>query len=90
MLNTDLKILVKILADRLQTVLPRQICREQSCAVKGRIIQETLHLVNTIIEIFKDNAALIKLEQYKAFDMVDYDFLLAVLFAVEFEVKFRW
>ena len=38
MLNTDLKILAKILANRLQTVLPSLICPEQTCAVKGRTI----------------------------------------------------
>ena len=39
MLNTDLKILAKILANRLQTVPPSLICPEQTCAVKGRTIQ---------------------------------------------------
>ena len=50
MLNTDLKILAKILANRLQTVRPRLICPEHTCAVKGRTIQDSLHLVRTIIE----------------------------------------
>ena len=47
MLNTDLKILAKILADRLQTVLPSRICPEQSYAVKGGTIQDGLHIVCT-------------------------------------------
>ena len=47
MLNIDLKILAKILADRLQTVLPSLICPEQSYAVKGKTIQDSLHLVRT-------------------------------------------
>ena len=50
MLNTDLKIFAKILANCLQTVLPSLICPEQTCAVKGRTIQDNLHLVRTIIE----------------------------------------
>ena len=50
MLKTDLNILAKILAQRLQTVLPSLICLEQTCAVKGRTIQDSLHLVRTIVE----------------------------------------
>ena len=50
MLNTDLKILAKILANCLQTVLPSLICPEQTCAVQGRTIQDSLHLVRTIVK----------------------------------------
>ena len=67
MLNTDLKILAKILANLLQTVLPILICPEQTCAVKGRTIQDSLHLVRTIVEKVDGNAALINLNQSKAF-----------------------
>ena len=85
MLNTDLKILAKILANRLQTVLPSLICPEQTCAVKGRTIQDSLHLVRTIVE----KVALINLDQSKAFDRVDHAFLEAVLSAAGFGVDFR-
>ena len=89
MLNTDLKILVKILANRLQTVLPSLICPEQTCAVKGRTIQDSLHLVRTIVEKVDGNAALINLDQSKAFDRVDHAFLEAVLSSAGFGVDFR-
>ena len=89
MLNTDLKILAKILANRLQTVLPSLICPEQTCAVKGRTIQDSLHLVRTIVEKVDGNAALINLDQSKAFDRVDHAFLEAVLSAAGFGVDFR-
>ena len=78
MLNTDLKILAKILANRLWTVLLSLICPEQTCAVKGRTIQDSLHLVRTIIE-----------NQSKAFDRVDHAFLEAVLSAAGFKVDFH-
>ena len=42
MLNAELKILAKILANRLQLVLARLISPEQTCAVKGRTIQDNL------------------------------------------------
>ena len=89
MLNTDLKILAKILANRLQTVLPSLICPEQTCAVKGRTIQDSLHLVRTIVEKVDGNAALINLDQSKAFDRVDHAFLEAVLSAAGFGIDFR-
>ena len=89
MFNTDLKILAKILANRLQTVLPSVICPEQTCAVKGRTIQDSLHLVRTIIEKVDGNAALINLDQSKAFDRVDHAFLEAVLSAAGFGLHFR-
>lgn len=43
MLNEVLKILVKVLANRLPVVLDRLISPEQTCAVKGRLIQNNLH-----------------------------------------------
>ena len=88
MLNTDLKILAKILANHLQTVLPTLICSEQTCAVKGRTIQDSLHLVRTIVEKVNGNAALINLDQSKAFDRVDHAFLEAVLSAAGFGLHF--
>ena len=78
MLNTDLRILAKILADRLQTALPSLICPEQSCA-KDRTILDSLHMVRTII--VDGNTALINLDQSKDFDTVDHRFLETVLTA---------
>ena len=74
MVNTDLKILAKILADCLQTALHRMICPEQSCAVRCRTIHECLHMVRTIVEKVDGKTALINLDQSKAFDRVDPDF----------------
>ena len=89
MLNTDLKILAKILADRLQIALPGLICSEQTCAVKGRNIQDSLYIVRTIIEKIHGNATLINLDQSKTFDRVDHAFLETVLSAVGFRFHFR-
>ena len=88
MLNTDLEILAKTLANCLQTVLPSLICPEQTCAVKGRTIQNSLHLVRTIVEKVDGNATLINLDQSKAFDRVDHAFLEAVLSVAGFRLHF--
>ena len=90
MLNTDFKrLLAKILADCLEAVLPSLICPEQTCAVKGRTIQDSLHLVPTIVEKVDGNAALINLNQSKAFNKVSHGFLEADLSATGFGLHFR-
>ncbi len=57
--------------------------------MKGRTIQDSLHLVRTIVEKVDGNAALINLDQSKAFDRVDHAFLEAVLSSAGFGVDFR-
>ena len=76
LLNTELKILGRVLANRLQFVMSDLIGPEQTCAVKGRSIQDNLHLIREILEGLKDGtrAALINLDQSKAFDSVDHRF----------------
>ena len=82
-------LLAKILANRLQTVLPNLICPEQTCAVKSRTVQDSLYMVRTIIEKVDWNTALINLDQPKDFDRVDHGFLEAVLSAADFGPPFR-
>ena len=89
MLNTELKILAKILANRLQGVLGSLIGPEQTSAVKGRTIQDNLHLVRTIVEKVAGNAAMIKLDQSKAFDRVDHRFMESILNTAGFGQDFR-
>ena len=89
LLNTELKILV--LANRLQLVISDLVGPEQNYAVKGRSIQDNLHLVCQILEGIKDDtkAALINLDQSKAFHRVDHWFLAAVLETAGFKLEFR-
>ena len=49
--------------------------------MKGRSIQDNLHLVREVLEGLKDDAkaVLINLDQSKAFDRVDHRFLATVL-----------
>ena len=93
LLNTELKILARILANSLQLVISDLVGPGQNYAVKGRSIQENLHLVHQILEGIEDDteAALINLDQSKAFDRVDYRFLAAVLEAAGFKPEFcKW
>ena len=84
-------ILVRVLTSRFQLVKSDSIGPAQNYAVKGRSIQDNLHLVRQILEGMEDNTepALINLDQSKAFDRVDHRFLAAVLKTAGFEPEFR-
>ena len=91
LLNTELKILARVLANRLQIVISDLIRPEQTYAVKGRSIRDNLHLIREALEGTEDGteAALISLDQSKAFVRVDYRFLASVLETPRFQPEFR-
>ena len=70
---------------------PMLLVYEQNYAVKGRSIQENLHLVHEILEGLEDGikAALINLDQSKAMYKFDHRFLVTVLETAGFQPKFR-
>ena len=72
MLNTDLKIFEKVLAEHLQAVPPTLIGHEQSCVIKSKSIQTSLLLVRTIIEKVDGNVALINFDQSKTFYRIEH------------------
>ena len=77
LLNVDLKILTKTLANRLKIVLPTIIHHSQT-GIPGRKIDHTIHMLRDLIDIVENEdteAAFIFLDQEKAFDMVDHHFL---------------
>ena len=91
LLNTELKILARVLANRLQLVISDLIGPEQTFAVKGRLIQDNLRLIREVLEVIEDDteATLISLDQSKAFDRVDHRFLATVLETARFKPEFR-
>ena len=81
LINTDIKILTKVLANRLKDVLPHIIHYTQTC-VNGRKIDTTLHTVRDLIQLAEEKnleAAFIFLDQEKAFDRVNHEFLFKVM-----------
>ena len=93
LLSTELKISYQVLANRLQLVVSDLVGPEQNYAVKGRSIQDNLHLVHGILERmeYDTEAVLISLDQSIAFDRVDHQFLAAVLEITGFKPEFhRW
>ena len=91
LLNTELNILARVLANRLQLVISDLIGPEQTFAVKERSIQDNLHLIREVLEGIKDDteAALHSLDQSKAFDRDDHRFLATVFETAGFEPEFR-
>ena len=83
--------MARVLANRLQLVISDLVGPEQNYPVKGRSIRDNLHLVRQILEGIKDDtkAALINLDQSKAFDRVHHLFLAAVLETAGFKPEFR-
>ena len=94
LLNTELKILARVLANRLQLVIRDLIGPEQTFAVKERSTQDNMHLIREVLEGIEDGteAVLISLDQSKAFfDRVDHRVLVTVLETAGFQLEFcRW
>ena len=81
LLNTDVKIITKVLAMRLKKILPSIIDSNQTC-VPGRNISKNVHtLQNVIMYANSENitAAILFIDQEKAFDRVSHTFLLKTL-----------
>ena len=87
LLNVDYKISSKAFALRLQQVLPFVLNKDQTCSVPGRSIFENLMLVRDSIDYCNEKSlplALVKIDQEKAFDRVNWSFLEKVLVRMNF------
>ena len=79
LLNTDYRILAKVLANRLGKLLPKLIDPEQCGFVKGRSIGEAIHLLQLLPHLLQREgrwAVAVLMDIAKAYDTVDRDFLL--------------
>lgn len=91
-LNTDYKILAKLIANRLKLVMPNIIGQTQTCTILDRSINYNCALIRDIIAFSqreKIPLGLISLDQEKAFDMVNWDYLNKTLETLCFGNKFR-
>ena len=78
----DYKIFAQILALRLQPVAKKMIGKEQSAYIKGRYIGENARLILDIYEHCMNHdldGILLFLDFEKAFDSVEYNFMLKTL-----------
>ena len=92
LLNLDYKICTKVLSNRLRKVLPLILSEDQTCGVPSRSIFENLFLLRDTIDFVRRknlSAAVISLDQEKAFDRVNHTFLQRVLERFNFGPSFR-
>ena len=94
LLNTDYKICTKVLTNRLCRVSSLILSEDQTCGIPDRSIFENLFLIRDTIDYVKHkelSAALISLDEEKAFDQVNHGFLQRVLERFNFGPNFkRW
>ena len=82
LLNTDVKILSKILCNRLKQVITTIVNKDQTCGIPGRSILDNLHLLRNTLDYVKQKdlkLILLSLDFRKAFDNVSHDFLFKTL-----------
>ena len=87
LINCDLKLFTKILANRLQLVVHSLVHQDQAGFIKGRVIQHHAMRLQQILELNKMHhldGYLIFLDQEKAYDRSDWDYLLLCLQAMGF------
>ena len=92
LLNTDYKIINKALANIISRVITNLISEDQTCCIPGRDISENVIAMNLIIDHVKDNNSngfILKIDQYKAFDCVNHDYLFNVIKAMGFGPNFQ-
>ena len=91
LLNTDYKIIAKVMANRLKVCLHQIIHEDQTGFMKGRNIGSNIRTIIDVIEYCDANQipeSIILLDIEKAFDSVDHDFLFQVLHYFNFGDSF--
>lgn len=86
------KVVSKILANRLNQLLPRIISENQSAFVQGRLLMENVILASELVKDYHKETVsprcLMKIDISKAFDSVQWMFVLKSLSALGFPEKF--
>ena len=82
LLNTEYKLLARIMATRLKPILAEQLSTGQYCGIQGRSIFDALATVRDVIayhETTRTPLCLISLDFQQAFDLISHEYLFQVL-----------
>ena len=91
LLNLDYKILSKVFAERLKLILHEIISDEQKGCVPGRFIGDNIRYIEDLlheIENQSENSIVLMLDQEKAFDRVEWQWLFSTLERFNFGPRF--
>ena len=82
LLCTEYKILSKALANRVKGVMDQVIHQDQTYCVPGRSIRDNVHLIRDVLDLSSSlglDVGLISMDQEKAFDRVEHQYLWKVM-----------
>ena len=86
--NTDSHIFSKLIAQQLGSFADSFISKAQFGFIPGRNIWENIHLINNIVESKPSHGALVFLDQEKAYNRMDWNFLIKCLIHSKFPKSF--
>ena len=94
LLNVDYKLAARAVAARLLKVIHLIVAEDQTCGVPGRYIGENVAFLRDVVSYattFDAPVAILSLDQEKAFDRVDWNFMHATLLKMGFGRSFlKW
>ena len=92
LLNVDYKLLSKVLAKRMELLLPKLIHTDQTGFINGRYIGQNIRLLCDIMELSdtkKSQGIFLFVDFEKAFDTLEWSFILKTLEAFNFGDNFK-
>lgn len=90
LINCTMKIILKLLANRFKPILPSIISDTQSAFIKGRQIADSILMTNEVVHSIQkgfSRGIVLKLDFEKAFDTVEWCFLLDALSSFGFGAR---
>ena len=88
LINIDAKLLSKVFPQRVKIALPVIIHKDQKGCVHKRLIGQNIRFIDDVIHEMDNDGVDLQIDQMKAFDRIEWDWLFDVLKAFNFGDKF--